>query len=533
MANKANILGILRSLGYNDLLSATWYAMIEKWRKIYSGPTAFHQYTVYNGSKKVSCRRRSLGMAKKVCEDWSDLLLNEKVEITVSSKQQIIKDEAAQTLATTAATQATMDQDEVRQSYLDGVLLKNDFWVEGNQLMELVKALGTGAFVERVDGDRTIIDYIQAGCIYPLSWEGKRITECAFASICNDGKNGQRVHLSIHLKNQNTELYEVHNFMYDSRGNRVQLPEDVQEVWETGYWSPMFQILRPNIVNNIDLDCPMGISCYANAIDVLESVDVAYDSYYNEFVMGRKRIMVDDSAVKVDIENGEPLPVFDPKDTVFYGVKGLKGADGMNGMPVKEINMNIRSADHQQGLQAFLDALSEKVGFGKGYYKFEVDAVQTATGVVSQNSKLFRSVKKDEILLDTALTDLSLAVLFLGGMHKSREDGVEASISFDDSIIEDVDAIQKRALIEYQGELIDEVEYHMVTRGLEESAAIQFIENMNARSKKLNKTPNEPEPSFDGIPMLAAAQMLNGAQPQQPVAPAPTEGIPNANAATS
>ena len=48
----------------------------------------------------------------------------------------------------------------------------------------------------------------------------------------------------------------------------------------------------PAIANNDDLPNPMGIPAFANAIDQLKGVDIAYDSYVNEFVLGKKRIMV-------------------------------------------------------------------------------------------------------------------------------------------------------------------------------------------------------------------------------------------------
>jgi len=47
-----------------------------------------------------------------------------------------------------------------------------------------------------------------------------------------------------------------------------------------------------NIANNMDLDSPMGIAVFANAIDQLKGIDITYDSYVNEFILGKKRIFV-------------------------------------------------------------------------------------------------------------------------------------------------------------------------------------------------------------------------------------------------
>ena len=58
----------------------------------------------------------------------------------------------------------------------------------------------------------------------------------------------------------------------------------------------------------------MGVAIYSSAIDVLRSLDIKYDSYSNEFELGRKRIFVAPEMLK----NTDDSPAFDPEDTVFY-----------------------------------------------------------------------------------------------------------------------------------------------------------------------------------------------------------------------
>lgn len=438
-----DVFSILNTLGYTDILSSDWYRRIDSWREWYEGKTKFHQYTVYNGIKMVGCTRQSLGMAKKICEDKADLLLNEKVSI--------VTDE---------------------QDYLDEVLDENNFWVRGNQLIELANALGTGAFVEYFDGQPRI-DYVPATCVYPLSWLNNRITECAFAGVRNTGKDGEQTYINRHVLENGK--YVVYNSFYDKNGKEVPLPAGVVPVWRTGSNRPLFQIITPNIVNNIAPYNPMRISIYANNLDALQTIDLIYDSYHNEFLLGKKRIFVDGSIIKVDFQSGEPVPIFDPNELVFHSLPGQQEAGKK---PITESNMELRTADHQTALQTMLDVLSENVGFGKGYYKFDVDNVQTATAVISQNSKLYRKIRKDEIVLEKALIDMVRALLFLGGKNAEAE----ISVSFDDSIIEDTDAIAKRALLELQSGIIDNVEYYKRVYGLEEEAAKKLAKDIAARA---------------------------------------------------
>ena len=58
------------------------------------------------------------------------------------------------------------------------------------------------------------------------------------------------------------------------------------------------------------------ISLFANSIDILRKIDTEYDSYANEFGLGRKRIFV--APEMLTDENGNK--VFDENDTVFYSL---------------------------------------------------------------------------------------------------------------------------------------------------------------------------------------------------------------------
>ena len=73
----------LNNAGY-DTVDASFYSLIRVWKSWYEGNVnKFHRYKVYNGKDHIPCRRLSMGMAKKLSEDIADLLLNEKVQITI------------------------------------------------------------------------------------------------------------------------------------------------------------------------------------------------------------------------------------------------------------------------------------------------------------------------------------------------------------------------------------------------------------------------------------------------------------------
>lgn len=396
----------LAKLGYKVGCSDDTYSHVNEYMEWYQNDVRkFHKFKVYNGIQVTSENMFRLGMAKKICEDWATLLLNEKVNIKAGDFEK----------------------------HLNEILNKNNFRVKGNQLIEIAFALGTGAFVEYKDATKNIvIDYIRADMIYPLSWRNGTITECAFGSIIN--RNGKEyIYLQIHRlgkkeDGEKSDVYYIENaYINKESGEKAVQPENIEAIVNTESDIPLFQIITPNIFNNIDLDSPLGISVYANAIDELKGCDTIYDSYINEFKLGKKRILVPLSSAKMQMQkSGVTAPTFDPNDNIFYSMPGEPDAK------ITEVDMSIRAQEHELGIQRSLDLLSLKCGMGAGRYKFDSTGVKTATEVISDKSDLFQNLKKNEIIINAAIVNLVKAIAFLDG-----RENVNVTVDFDDSIIED------------------------------------------------------------------------------------------------
>ena len=456
----------LNELGYTTIPDS-FYSKVYEWKSWYQGDVkGFHNYTVQNGERQVKCRRYSLGMGKKLCEDWANLLMNEKVQITLEGQKE--------------------------QDFIDLVLTENNFTVKANEMQELKSALGTVAYVPRVIGQEVsesgdivpgnasgiVLDYVTIENIYPLSWQNGYISECAFSSeVTRGGKD--YLYLQIHRREDNGN-YVIENRIY--RYNNEQLAdeqlvdvkgfENIPAVVHTGSDKRQFVIDRPNIANNINYLLPTGIAIYANAIDVLQGVDIAYDSYVNEFKLGKKRIMVKPSAAQYL----DGTPAFDPDDVVFY----VMPEDTEGGAVVTPIDMTLRTAEHNTGIQDQLNILSSKCGFGETYYRFDGGSVATATQVISENSTMFRTIKKHEIVLEQALVELCRILLRLGNtaMNAGLDEDVEISIDFDDSIIEDKQTEFSRDMQLLQAGIMNDWEFRMRWMNEDEATAKAALPKM-------------------------------------------------------
>ncbi|TMZ50923.1 phage portal protein, partial [Klebsiella pneumoniae] len=191
--------------------------------------------------------------------------------------------------------------------------------------------------------------------------------------------------------------YVIRNELYESNGQDLGIkvalstlfPDLEEEVRISGLSKPIFTYFKPNTANNIDTQSPLGISIYANALDTMKAIDTAFDSLHREFRLGKKRIIVPSHMVKVvnDPLTGKPLRYFDPSDEVYEALN----TDNIDDADIKDIKTELRVEEHVSAINALLNLFAMQTGFSAGTFSFDGQSVKTATEVVSENSKTFKS----------------------------------------------------------------------------------------------------------------------------------------------
>ena len=219
---------------------------------------------------------------------------------------------------------------------------------------------------------------------------------------------------------------------------------------------------------------------YANAIDSMKGVDIAFDSYVNEFVLGKKRVMVKPSAQ--EYLDGEP--VFDPDDLAYY----VLPEDIEGGAIIQPIDMQLRTAEHSEAIRIQLNLLSSKCGFGENHYRFDRGSITTATQVISENSTMFRTIKKHEIILESAIKELCRIILHMGNtaMGAGLNEDAEVTIDFDDSIIEDKTTERNNDRQDLAAGIMNDWEYRMKWYNEDEATAKKML-------PKMEDLTNEPQ----------------------------------------
>lgn len=461
------IIELLLNSGINSI-NPQYYDRIDLWRDWYSGCVEdFHYYSVkLADGTTVQKEKLTMNCAKKVSEDMSKLLWSNKVQINLDSEE--------------------------KSKVLWEILEYNNFPVMMARQLELASALGTVAFSEFISNGKVIIEYIgDSNKIIPYNYSNNKISSMVainqFTRV-EKGKMAYYTHLAYHEFNEN--VYTKYNELYKSKtfddlGKQVlfsSLFPNVQEivVYENVDY-PHFQVLKFPITNNYDLENPMGISIYANSIDRFKALDTKYDSFNNEFISGKKRILVDASALKgvPSVDNSGNISTalyFDRNDTTYVALRG------MDQQPIKEIDFNIRYQEHIDSIQSELNWLSSNIGFGENFYSFSGNQPMTATEVMSRDSDAYRTKDNYDSVLIEFIENLVNAVCYLVGIQTSTVEVVT-----DYSRFKNDSAEQSRLMQEVNNGITSKIEYRVKIYNEDEELARKKIEELQSNEPTVDQ----------------------------------------------
>lgn len=470
--------------GYDNIEGQSEY--LEMWQAWYKGfDRNFHKYYIKKDGINIEKVKKTMKGAKLVAQDWANLIANEKCDIVIDAKD---------------------------QQKLEDILYENSFWLQLNNYYEKAMALSISGVSLEIKGievyeDGTLakktgtpkITFVKPEQVYPITIQDGTITEVAFAS-----ESTRKITIIIHLL-EDDGTYSIHRIYCDKSTEKgISMPEfDDEErvqVFKTKSKYKWFATFSPNIANNLNEDSDLPISIFANSIDTLKALDNKYDGFDDEFWLGKRRIFVSTDMTKMvkvthadGSETNEYVSTFDTNDAVVYTLPNDTVVNGgSNNNKIQTSAEPLRSNDYINGINQELSYLSKQCGLGMNRYQFESGGrpIQTATGVISQNSELYQNLRKHEIKLEQSLKEFTLAIIdacnnYTPIQFKTDYRFSNIEIKFDDSIIEDKESEQQRDRTNVQAGLLSEVEYRMKWMGETEEDAKAFVFN-NLRYKIIN-----------------------------------------------
>ena len=394
-----------------------------------------------------------LNLSKAVCAELAGMIWTDQTQITVSTEG--------------------FDDDDPLNEFVHKVLKKNAFNEKMQEAIEQSAALGGEAMkvwreVRYKDGNEVPetenlkIGFCMADQFVPTAWDNAQITEGVF--ISRQAKGGY-YYTRLEWHKWDGLTYVVTNELY--RSDKFKLgttePQDIlgvqvplaelypmleEETTITELEASLFSYFRPPMANNIDDNSPLGVSIYANAMETLHALDICFDSFVREFRLGKKRIIVPARMVKtvIDPATGVPRRYFDATDETYEALS----TDDPDSLKIQDNSVALRVEEHVAAINAFLNIFCLQVGLSAGTFSFDVQnhGIKTATEVISENSKTYKTVKNYQNMVRPAVERLVHNIIAVASLYEMTtedgqsvaelaERGYEVAVAMDDGITQD------------------------------------------------------------------------------------------------
>ena len=161
--------------------------------------------------------------------------------------------------------------------------------------------------------------------------------------------------------------------------------------------SPLYGVLKMPHANNVDVDSPMGLPIFSDAIEELKDLDIAYSRNSKEILDSKRTVLIDSdkmftSGTAVAKMSGIGMERARQDMKLPNYVKNVYG-NGKDDF-YQEINPQLNTDIRLSGLNALLSQIGYKIGYSNGYFVFnESTGIQTATGVEAEQQRTIQFIK--------------------------------------------------------------------------------------------------------------------------------------------
>lgn len=408
--------------------------------------------------------------------------------------------------------------EQLLDEFVHDVLVKNGFWTKMQEHIEQVLALGGGAikawYDEKHDSQGNVVPdsggirlgFCMADQFVPTAWDNAQVTDGVF--ISREAKDGYYfTRLEWHKWDGLTYYITNEAYRADQKDNTNSAePQDIlgfryplnqiypylnEETTMQGLTTSLFAYYRTAVANNIDDNSPLGVSIYANALSTLRSLDICYDSFVREFQLGKKRIIVPEQCLKTvaDPVTGEMRRYFDATDEAFVALV----TDDTDSLKIQDNSVELRVDEHEKAINAFLSILCLQVGFSAGTFTFDrAQGLKTATEVISENSKTYKTIKAQQAQVKTAIAKIIDAIIQIAQVYDLKwkgysirqlaAQGWETKVVFDDSILQDRQTNINEGILLTNNGLMSKKRFMIDVLGYTEEEAQKELEDISNES---------------------------------------------------
>lgn len=206
------------------------------------------------------------------------------------------------------------------------------------------------------------------------------------------------------------------------------------EVEAEGVERMLFGVLRMPDANNIDINSPVGLPIFGEAIEELKDLDIAYSRNAEEIMDSARTVLLDSDRFLPSggkISPGNAALMRDKMGLPKY-VRTVEGTG--DGDIYHEINPSINTEERLKGINALLSQIGFKCGFSNGYFVFNAKTgMVTATQVESDDRRTIQLIRDVRERLQYAIDGLLYALdRYADAYALSPRGTYEAAYDFDD-----------------------------------------------------------------------------------------------------
>lgn len=220
----------------------------------------------------------------------------------------------------------------------------------------------------------------------------------------------------------------------------------------------LFGYFKNPQANNLDLKSPMGISCFARALSLIQDADEQYNRILWEYEA--KEVAID---ADVTMLINDELP--SGKERLFRKLN--VGTDDFYSV----FSPEIRDSSLFNGLNNILKRVEDLCQLSRGTLSYVENLDKTATEVKASNQRLYAAVVDIQKNLEECLEDTVKAIAF----WLNVKDKYHISFDWDDSVIVDTGTEQAIRLQEVAAGILKPEKYLEWRYGIDEEEASEYM----------------------------------------------------------
>ena len=476
------------------------YDRIRKAKQYYQDKLDPVEYWTTKGKQKRPLN--SLNVLKSASQALASLMFNERCSIKVN--------------------------DPKLQNLLDEIFKDNNYYLDQETHLETWIALGSGAIRPYVENDRIKLSWANATEVYPLEANTTQVDQIAISRRLQKIENNNAVYYTL------LEFHQWGNWTTDEQGRKYRPYIITNELYRSGdpntigeqvpldyvdeyaglsptttinyLEKPLFAFYRNAGANNKNLVSPLGIGLCDNWFKTVDDINMVHDGFEWEVKTGYRRVSIPRSWVRRQQNmNGHQIPedqqyFWDPNDAVFVPVNSKDDTSSF-----KDLSINIRNEQYEGAMDFFLRELENDLRLSPGTFTVTPSGVQTATEVVTNNSKTYQTRSSYLTMLEKTIDQLvyAIAELLQTGMlwsdGKARWNGdidqLVITPDFNDGVFVDQEAQRSADLQAVQASVMPKIQFIMRNYDLSEEEAKKWLQQIQDE-----QSPTPPDQEMDMLP---------------------------------